>query len=332
MVRIVIIILFYILSIFRSCAQDPVFSSGLEIPQTLNPAFIGLSEINSVGLIHRFQWPNLDLKISSDFAFLNTWNESINSSIAVSFVSQRQNFSNFNLSQVDLSYSYRVQLTDEWVFHPAIQIGRGSRSVSYSSIFFEDQIDIVNDKIHTLSSEFSNNIDSRSFFDFTAGMLINTDSFYIGASLKHLNKPNVSFIENNSMPLDMLFSVNTGYKFLIADYVDILLFPYETKLKITSNYINQGSLKRINFGVAMDFSNFYFGLSGDSNLKLSQGNTSTNRLGLFGGLNYDQFQFGFNYDFNRLKSLNTGGVYEFFILYRFDLFENCNTCPRNSLF
>jgi type IX secretion system PorP/SprF family membrane protein len=134
MIRIIIILIFFFLSICKTCAQDPVFSSSHLMPQTLNPAFTGLIESNSLSLLHRSQWPNLGLKIDSEYAFLNTWNDRINSGIGISAISQRQNFSKYSLTQFDLSYAYKVQLTDEWFFHPAIQIGWGTRSFNSISV------------------------------------------------------------------------------------------------------------------------------------------------------------------------------------------------------
>ena len=114
-----------------------------------------------------------------------------------------------------------------------------------------------------------------------------------------------------------------------ADYVDIIQFPYETKLKLTSNYIKQGDFKRVDLGVTLDFSSFYFGVRGNSNLRSYEGQTILSSIGLFGGLNYEHFQFGYSYDFNGLKGLNTGGAYELSVVYRFDWYSKCFTCPKN---
>ena len=44
-------------------AQDPVFTQYFLIPETLNPGFSGFMETTYTGIIHREQWPDLDLKI-----------------------------------------------------------------------------------------------------------------------------------------------------------------------------------------------------------------------------------------------------------------------------
>jgi type IX secretion system PorP/SprF family membrane protein len=330
MVRLVLTIVFFIVFVVKSMAQDPVFTQNFLVPETLNSAFTGLSESNSAGLLHRSQWPNLNLQIDSEFAFINTWNEKINSGIGLSVINQRQNFTNYNFTKVDINYAYKVQLTDEWVFHPSLSVGYANRVFNSNNISFEDQIDILNGVVNQNTLEPSVVNEKINYFDFSTGMLLNNEDFFIGTSLKHLNKPNVSVLSNGNAPLDMFFSVNLGYQFTIADYVDIISFPFETKLRLTSNYIKQGSFRRIDLGGALVYSNYFFGLSANSNLQgFSGGSTTFNSFSLFGGLNYEHLQFGYSYDFNTLKGLNTGGVYELSVLYRFDLYSKCYTCPNN---
>ena len=330
MIRIIIILLFLIMSTCTAKAQDPLFTQSFLFPETLNPSFTGLSESNSIGVLHRTQWPNLNLQVYSEFAFINTWNDRINSGIGISIINQRQNFTNYNFTKVDMNYAYKVQLTEDWIFHPSIAVGYGSRGFNSNGIVLEDQIDISNGVINQNSSEFSSFNEKINYFDFSTGMLLNNENFFIGTSLKHINKPNVSVLSNGNVPLDMFFSVNLGYQFTIADYVDIISFPYETKLRLTSNYIKQGNFRRIDLGGALVYSNYFFGISANSNLQTSLGgSTAFNSYSLFGGLNYEHLQFGYSYDFNTLKGLNTGGVYELSILYRFELYSKCFTCPNN---
>ena len=330
MIRIILTLIFLIMTICKSNAQDLLFSQSFLFPETLNSAFTGLSESNSVGLLHRTQWPNLNLQIDSEFAFINTWNESINSGIGMSIVNQKQNFTNYNFCKIDINYTYKLQLTEDWIFHPSISLGYASGEFNSKGIILEDQIDITNGLISPVSEEISNINNKYSYFDFSTGMLLNNDNFFVGTSLKHINKPNFSVLSNGNIPLDMFFSVNIGYQFTIADYFDIISAPYETKLRLTSNYIKQGSFKRVDLGGALVYSNYFFGLSANSNIKGSSGGSTTfNSYSFFGGLNYEHLQFGYSYDFNSLKGLDTGGVYELSVLYRFDLYSKCITCPNN---
>jgi hypothetical protein len=55
---------------------------------------------NYTGVIHREQWPDLDLKIDTDYAFFNTWNEKMNSGYGISVLNQRENVTNYNFTQI----------------------------------------------------------------------------------------------------------------------------------------------------------------------------------------------------------------------------------------
>jgi hypothetical protein len=39
------------------------------VPETLNPGFTGFMETTYAGILHREQWPDLDLKVDTDYAF-----------------------------------------------------------------------------------------------------------------------------------------------------------------------------------------------------------------------------------------------------------------------
>lgn len=327
MVRIVLFFIFYLISTLKSIAQDPIFTHNYLTPEMLNPAFTGLFESNTVGVIHRSQWPNLEFQLDSEYAFFNTWNESSNSGIGINFISQKQNFSKYRFTQFNFNYAYKVQLNEDLTFHPAIQIGWGTRSFNLSNFNFEDQIDIQRGIVTPFSVEFYSLNDKINFFDFSVGMLLNTENLYIGISLKHLNKPNVTSFSNGIAPLNMFFSLNFGSQFTISDYVNISQFPFDTKLKLTSNFIKQGDYKRIDLAAAFVFSNYFFGLGNNSNLIINK-DTNFNITYLFGGLNFEHFQFSYSYDFNNLNRLNTGGAHELSLIYRFDLNKECYTCPK----
>ncbi|MGE5943800.1 MAG: type IX secretion system membrane protein PorP/SprF, partial [Flavobacteriales bacterium] len=69
----IIISCFYL----KTNAQDPVFSQFFLVPETLNPGFSGFEDASYLGLIHRTQWPSLDLRVDTEYAFFNTWIEDV---------------------------------------------------------------------------------------------------------------------------------------------------------------------------------------------------------------------------------------------------------------
>ncbi|MBG6061972.1 type IX secretion system PorP/SprF family membrane protein [Flavobacterium sp. CG_9.1] len=323
----IILILCFFYSTLR--AQDPVFTQYFLIPETLNPGFSGFMETTYTGIIHREQWPDLDLKITTDYAFINTWNESMNSGFGISVLNQRENVTNYNFSQVNANYAYRVRISDDWEFRPAIEVGFGLKSFAFQNLLLEDQINIRSGIINTSSIDPLLLNDKVSFFDATAGMVFNTENMWIGLSMKHLNKPNISFTQDGNIPLNTFFSLSTGYEFLLANYIDVQFFPYATKMFVTANYMQQARYNRLDIGTSILFEKMFFGATAVTNPAKNGINSHLlTSVNLFTGLQYDHLRLGVSYDLNTSKIGKTGGIYELSLTYQFNLDKKCFGCPN----
>lgn len=310
-------------------AQDPIFTQYFLVPETLNPGFSGFMETTNAGIIHRSQWPDLDFKVETEYAFVNTWSEKMNSGIGFSVLNHRENNTNYGLTQFNFNYAYRVELNDEWYFRPALEIGFGTKSFNFGNLLLADQINIGSGVINPVSSDLVIINDRFNFFDFSAGMVVNNENSYFGLSLKHLNKPNISFVADRNIPLNMFFSATAGYEFLVVDYLDITLFPYETKFLLSANYMNQGEYNRLDLGSSIMFKKAFFGLSSSINPSLKTNNSHLiTSVNVFAGLQYEHLKFGLSHDFNTSKIGRTGGIYELSMTYQFDLTIKCFGCPN----
>jgi type IX secretion system PorP/SprF family membrane protein len=310
-------------------AQDPIFTQYFMVPETLNPGFTGFLETTKAGILHRTQWPDLNFRVDTDYGFINTWLENLNSGVGISVLNHREKFTDYNFTQVNLNYAYRVQLNDEWFFRPAIEVGFGNKSFGFQNIILEDQINIGLGTINSSSVDPLLLNEKVSFFDFSAGMLFNNENAWFGLSLKHLNKPNISFSTIGNVPLEMFFSANAGYEFKLGDYIDITVLPYETRLLLTSNYMTQGEYSRFDLGTGLVFEKFFFGVSGATNPgKKTDKSHFLTSINAFGGLQYEHFKFGYSYDFNTSKIGKTGGIFELSVIYQFDLEVKCFGCPN----
>lgn len=327
-IKVIVFIILFNLS-FSVKAQDPIFTQYFMVPETLNPGFTGFLETTNAGILHRTQWPDLDFRVDSDFGFINTWLENANSGIGVSVLNHREKFTDYNFSQANFNYAYRVQLNEDWFFRPAIEIGFGNKSFGFQNIILEDQINIGQGIINTSSVDPLLLNDKVNFFDISIGMLFNNENSWFGAAMKHINKPNISFAANGNVPLEMFFSANTGYEFLLTDYIDITYLPYETKMLLTSNYMHQGEYSRFDLGAGLVFKKLFFGLTAATNPgKKSVNSHFLTSINAYGGLQYEHFKFGYSYDFNTSKIGRTGGIYELSVIYQFDLKVKCLGCPN----
>ena len=295
-------------------AQDPIFSQYFLVPETMNPGFSGFEEATYFGVLHRTQWPSLDLRVDTEYAFFNTWVEDIGG-LGFSILNQHENNTNYNHLQGNVNYSYHVRLANDWFFRPAIEFGFGTKSFNFRNLVLADQININSGTINPVSSDvFALNANRNiTFFDFTAGFVFdkkntrNDTDLWLGASIKHLNKPNISFVENGNVPLDIFYSIHANYRFPYFDYNDILL---------SVNYMQQGQYNRLDIGTTVKLEKFMLGAMAVTNpAKNSLNSHLLTSINAFVGLEFEQLRFGFSYDLNTSNIGRTDGVYELSITY-----------------
>ncbi|NJX15417.1 PorP/SprF family type IX secretion system membrane protein [Tamlana crocina] len=298
----------------KAHAQDPLFSQYFLVPETLNPSFSGFEEASYFGLIHRTQWPSLDLRVDTDYAFYNTWVENVGG-IGFSILNQHENNSKYNHLQGNVNFAYHVKLANDWYFRPAIEVGFGSKSFNFSNLVLADQININAGTVSGSTSDpYAMNANRKiNFLDFTTGFVFDKKNIYndseiwLGASIKHLNKPNISFVENGNVPLDIFYSIHANYKFPYYDYNDLLL---------SANYMQQGLYNRLDLSVTAQLEKLMLGLMAVTNPAKNEGNSHLlTSVNAFVGLEFDQLRFGFSYDINTTKIGRTDGVYELSITY-----------------
>ncbi len=325
--KLIVVIILFVFSISAK-AQDPVFTQYFLVPESLNPGFTGFMETTNIGLLHRTQWPDLNFKVDTEYAFYNTWLDEMNSGVGISVLNHRENFTNYNFTQVNLNYAYRVQLNDDWYFRPALEIGFGNKTYGFQNIILSDQINIYSGIISPNSNETLPLRDKVTFFDFSSGMLFNSENSWVGLSLKHLNKPNISFSTIGNVPLGTFLSISAGREVILSDYF-YSSFSDDTKLLLTANYMQQAEYNRLDLGTGLVFKNIFWGataaLHPQKRVDESHFLTSVN---VFGGLRFDHFKFGCSYDFSTSNIGKTGGVYELSITYQLDLDAKCFGCPN----
>ncbi|GLB52334.1 hypothetical protein NBRC110019_13740 [Neptunitalea chrysea] len=296
------------------------------VPQTLNPGATALQESSSVGLLHRYQWPNSKIPINSDYAFYNTFSEAMNSGIGVNVLSQIESFSHYRLLQVNLAYSYRVQLSRNWYFHPGLEVGYGTKNYGFQNHVLGDQFNIDTGTINDFSIDPLLLNENVGYFDISAGAIINNEQFWFGLSVKHLNRPQISFTNYGNTYLDMFFSVMASYTFEFQDQPRFI--PYDTKLLLSANFMQQGEYNRLDLGMGLRFDPVYAGLVLATNPNSNTENAPiVTSLNPYLGFEYDHFKVGYSYDVIVNGMGQSGGIHELSLIYMFNLTKDCDGCP-----
>lgn len=214
-------------------AQDPHFSQFFASPLTLNPAFTGKFDGQwRLAANHRDQWPSIPkayvtTSASVDFPILKSRiPEGDIFGVGISGVSDASANSALKLNYGSISLSYHKAL-DEDGYHT---IGAGfqgtysSMVVDVSKLTFESML-TQNGFTDISRREVLANGSNQSYIDLNAGLLYSGSSnglnnFYLGASMYHINRPKVSFIDKNWF-LSGRITIHAGGTFPVSDVVSV---------------------------------------------------------------------------------------------------------------
>lgn len=308
-------------------AQDPIFTQFYLVPEKINPAFTGIANTWSAGLIHRRQWPDGNRKIDTQYGYFNNI---ISQQIGVGMTVLNHNevFTNYNFLQVNGVFSYRIELNYDWRMRFGLETGFGRKDYNFGSLLLEDQININDGSISSGSIDpgvlgYNNKI---NFFDLSVGIVIDQENVWIGAAVKHLTRPNIAFIENGNVPLDMMLSLHGGYYFEFFDSPSKLI-PEGTNLLLTGNYMRQSQYNRLDLGAIMEFPRFSLGVIAATNLERKSENSHIlTSLNPVMSLKLGEFTFGYSYDLNTSKIGRTQGVHELTLTWQSS--RRCDECDN----
>ena len=314
-----LLLLLLIINFVNTKAQDVIFSQSFLVPETLSSSFTGATGYAKTGVLRRSQKTNYGGNVNSNYGYYDTWFDRYNSGLGISILNQQETNSSYSFNQLNLNYSIVFKLSKEWFFRPSISVGYGMKSFGFQNLLLGDQIDIATGIIGLTSDPlaFGN---KRSFFDFSSSILFNNDYTWIGVTLKHLNKPNISLTSNDNVPLDIFLSVHMKYNlpFIIGNSP---WFTSQSEIYLLSNFMMQGISNRLDIGLQYIFDNkISFGLvSGLSPFRKLKETPLVSTINSFVGVKWKNFRFGYSYDLNTTKLLNNGGIHEFSIAYDFNL-------------
>ena len=213
-------------------AQDPHFSQFFSSPLTLNPAFTGKFDGEwRVAANHRDQWPSIPkayvtTSASLDFSILkNKIPQGDVFGIGVSGLSDQSADAALKLNYGSLSMSYHKALDEDGynTIGAGFQATYTSAILDFSKLTFEDQL--TQNGFTGTTAETLNNGSNQNYFDVNAGVLYSGSSnginnYYLGASIYHINKPSLSFIDK-TWNLSSRMTVHGGGSFPVGDNLSV---------------------------------------------------------------------------------------------------------------
>ncbi len=216
-------------------AQDPHFSQFFASPLTLNPAFTG--KFNGqwrVAANHRDQWPSIPkayvtTSASIDFPILkNIIPEGDVFGIGLSGLSDASasNALKLNYGSASISYHKAIDENGYNTIGAGFQATYSSMNLDLSKLTFEDELQ-QNGFVQGTSAEYLRPFQNPSYFDLNAGVLFSgstngLNNYYLGVSAYHINKPKVSFLQDN-WNLTSRVTVHAGGYLPVGDMLNVNL-------------------------------------------------------------------------------------------------------------
>jgi type IX secretion system PorP/SprF family membrane protein len=300
-------------------AQDAEFSQFYAAPAYLNPAMIGFTSEARVGLNYRHQYPGfgdayLTLAASYDQHF-----GQYNSSVGASIVADRSGGGIYNTYGINLLYAYQLPLSQSLQLKAGAQVGYIGKSLNWDKVVLYDMIDpVTGNPIVPTGEPMPENL-SVHRFDIGLGALVYSETFYAGASFKHITNPDVSFTDStdpdNRIGVRSMFHIGNVF-YLDTDKT------FGSSFYISPNlmFIAQGKFKQINAGSYIGKGVLFGGLW------LRHTISNTDALITMIGIKSGIVKVGYSYDFN-IGGINTSaGSHELSLL--LDFGDNPRTKKR----
>ena len=294
-------------------AQDFQLSQYYQAPLYLNPGFTGITPQQRIVLNHRVQWPSLPQAFATYALSYDIFVNELRSGFGVLVTTDKMGSAGWRTNTASLLYSYKVKLTDRIVFSPGLSFGYGSNGLDRSKLVMGDELQYNGE---TTDAELRK-LGRHSYFDFTSGFLIYSKKLWVGGTFSHMNRPNLSVL-NEVSRLPMKTAIHAGIKVDLNAGARGIRASYLTPSII---YRMQGRMfTQMDLGVNYHIDHISVGLwyRGKPFKKSVINSVEQDALILYLGMYFKQFTIGYSYDFT-VSELQTssGGAHELSIVWEF---------------
>ncbi len=269
-----IIVLFLVSSGVLRAQQDPQFSQYMYNQSFFNPAAVGHEGLTRFQLIHRQQYMGYQSSFSDDGGAPTT--QLFTFQLPLPGIKSAVGLNVFNdqagpqrNQEVQLAYAYRIPLGGDRTLAFGAQGGLLIRTIDFDKLRARDPNDplIGSGKVN------------ESNPDVAAGVHYSTPTYYIGASMIHLNGARYSFGQEGAVnQAQKTFFINGGYRYYVNE--DVELNPAAILKSDINTFSVEASL------LAM-WRNFVW---------VGAGWRQGDGVPVFAGVNWNRFRLGASYD------------------------------------
>jgi len=314
----VLLIIFLIASPLAK-AQDPEFSQYYAAPLYLNPAFSGTSVDHRFIANYRNQWPNISQAFET-YAFSYDYNlDQYNSGLGFMLMTDRAGSANLKSTQFNFQYAYKVKLSDKMILSSGLNFGVGSRSIDFNKLVFYQQLDFAQNSDNLPPPPSNLNLQSQTYFDFGAGLLVYSRKVWLGFSMSHLNRPNRSLLDDES-EIPIKASLHGGVRIPLYNGV----FKRDRTASIAPSFVykQQGNFDQLDLGTYFFYEPVVVGLwyRGIPIQQNARDNISQDAVVVVLGFQLQNVELSYSYDVT-VSELGpiSGGAHEVAVKFKIEL-------------
>ena len=308
-------VLFFALSLIliNASAQDPQLSQYYQAPLYLNPAFAGTTPHQRLVMNHRVQWPSLPQAFTTYAISYDIFVPELRSGFGVIVMTDKMGSAGWRTTTESFIYSYKLKLSQSLVLSPAISFGYGTNGLDRSKLIMGDELRYDGE---TADVELRK-LGRQGYFDFSSGFLLYSRKAWFGSSFAHMNRPNLSVLNEESR-LPMKMAIHGGFRFDLSASTRTGRSAYLTP---SAMYRRQGpTFSQFDVAINYHVDPVSVGLAyrGKVMKKSVINSVEQDAAVLFLGLYMKQLQIGYSYDFT-ISELQTasGGSHEFSLIWEF---------------
>lgn len=298
-------------------AQDLYFAQPYANRMYQNPAYAGLLDDYSITLSYRNQFPTLagtfqTSQLAADYRLRDP-----RSAVGVLINYDRTGGIGYTRLQAGGVYAYHARLTEQLALSGGASVSYGLQRVSYGNLIFGDQL--TDDGV--VGSQSLEVRDYQPVHYFTAGVggVLYAERFWLGASVHHINQPDLGFITQSTLP--MRLNLQGGYKYYFLKS-SVKGESREVSVAPTASYTYQGGSQRAEAGLYFTTTPITVGAV-YRGIPLPGSSHPQQVLTAIAGVSVGSFRLGYSYDMSLSQfSADVGGAHEISLSLReFDALE-----------
>jgi type IX secretion system PorP/SprF family membrane protein len=325
MIKRLLLLMIMTLLCLKGWSQDPQFSQFY-----LNPALAGGALAPRLTANYRNQWPALSANFVTASFGADVFLPNYNSGVGIQVTTDSQGLGNLKATDVALQYSYQISLNEVTSLRLGIQGGFSSRSLDYYGLTFGDQYNNGGLNGNPSSDPFAQGGPNVSYADFSSGMMVYSDWYWLGLAAHHLNRPNQAF-SGTEARLPVKTSLQAGLRIPFAGYTFLgNEIDKEKTISPAILYKKQGKYDQLDMGLYVTIEPLVLGMwyRGIPFKKYEPSINNHESLVFLAGFRQDKFSIGYSYDLTiSTLGAGSGGAHEISLSY---IFEPLTPKPKRS--